>query len=379
MPRGDAVQAQPTVAEEMAKFSGFAVKDGETVTKPDDENLNPTLDGAAAATKVAPAAKTDAKAPAAKVEKLTDDESNAAIEALDKKLGREANEDEIAAALADAQAAKNPANAGKPKATVQDRINKSIRAQRAAERDRDAAIRRAEVAEALLKNGAPAKAPLTTGKEAAKDGAKTGEPDPKDFEFGELDSRYIRALSRYDAEQALVAHEAKKTTTQQTAAQREAAEKFQELKAVFEDAGNEKYPDFEEVVMEGARNKAWALSDDLGALLFESEHGSDIAYMLASDTKLAQKVYAMPVLKQAAWLGKEEAKLSAGSGAKAKTDDAETDPEGKAKPAAAASAKVSKAPAPINRARGQGSASQTSGDTSDFAAFEAAAMGYDKK
>jgi hypothetical protein len=117
----------------------------------------------------------------------------------------------------------------------------------------------------------------------------------------------------------------------------------------------------------------------LGALLFESEHGSDIAYMLASDTKLAQKVYAMPVLKQAAWLGKEEAKLSAGSGAKAKTDDAETDPEGKAKPAAAASAKVSKAPAPINRARGQGSASQTSGDTSDFAAFEAAAMGYDKK
>lgn len=381
MPRGDAVQAQPTVAEEMAKFSGFAVKDGETVTKPEDENLNPTLDGKAAAkVETKPAAKADDKpAAAAKVEKLTDEESNAAIEALDTKLGREANEDEIAAALAEAQAAKNPAAAGKPKASVADRIGKAVKAQRTAERDRDAAVRRAEVAEALLKNGVVAKTPLTGGKEPAKAVAATGEPDPKSYEFGELDSRYIRDLSRYDAEQVFEAREAKNKESGQTAAQQEATVKFQELKTAFEDAGSEKYQDFEEVVMDGARNKEWELSDGLGALLFESEHGPDIAYMLASDPKLAHKIAAMPVLKQASWLGQEEAKLSAGSGAKAKVDDKGAKSEDNAKPGSATTARVSKAPAPIGRARGQGSASQTSGDTSDFAAFEAAAMGYDKK
>jgi hypothetical protein len=373
MPRGDQ-NATPTVEQEMSKFTGFAQKDGETIAK-EGENLNPTLDGKAAAEKTA--APADKAAPAAKAEKLTDDESNAAIEALDTKLGREANEDEIAAALAEAQAAKNPAAAGKPKATVQDRINKSIRAQRTAERDRDAAIRRAEVAEALLKNGAPkndSAKDLTGDKKAGNSAPVAGEPDPKDFEFGILDARYLRAAARFDAEQAIEAREAKNKESQTTAQKAEAMAKFAELKTVFEDTGSEKYADFDEIVMEGARNKEWELSDDLGALLFESEYGPDIAYTLASDPKLAHKIASMPVLKQAAWLGQEEAKLSAAPGAKAKTDD--TDPKAAAKDKSDASGApmVSKAPTPIARARGQGSASSVSGDTQDFAAFEAAAM-----
>jgi hypothetical protein len=376
MPRGDQ-NAVPTVEQEMAKFTGFAQKDGETLP-PEAENLNPTLDGKAAAAKAADKAPAADKAAPAKVEKLTDAESETVIAALDTKLGREANDDEIAAALAEAQAAKNPDNAGKPKASVADRIGKAVKAQRTAERERDSALRRAEVAEALLKNG-PTKTPLTADDKKGKDAPVAGEPDPKDFEFGELDARYIRALARFDTEQAIEAREAKNKTTQQTAAQAEAAEKFQELKVAFEEAGAEKYPDFDEIVMEGARNKEWELSDGLGALLFESEHGPDIAYMLASDPKLAHKIAAMPVLKQASWLGQEEAKLSAGSGAKAKTDDKLKGSEEPNKGEAGSGAvKVSKAPAPIGRARGQGSAAQTNGDTQDFAAFEAAAMGHGK-
>lgn len=385
MPRGDQ-NATPTVEQEMAKFTGFAQKDGETITPEQPENLNPTLDGAAAAAKAGDktAEKTETKtapAAAAKVEKLTDAESEKVITDLDAKLGREATEDEIAAALVQAQADKNPANSGKPKATVADRIGKAVKAQRTAERERDAALRRAEVAEALLKNG-PAKndskGDLTDPAKKGKDAPVAGEPDPKDFEFGELDARYIRAVARFDAEQAIAASKAKDKEAWHTAAQQEATAKFQELKAAFEEAGTDKYPDFEEIVMEGARNKEWELSDGLGALLFESEHGPDIAYMLASDPKLAHKIAAMPVLKQASWLGQEEAKLSAGSGAKADKDAKGGADESANKPAGSSSAKVSKAPAPIARARGQGSASSVSGDTTDFAAFEAAAMGQNK-
>lgn len=377
MPRGDQ-NAAPTAAEEMAKFTGFAQKDGETLP-PDQENLNPTLDGKAAAEKAGetktPTKEAD-KAPA-KVEKLTDDESNTIIAALDTKLGREANDDEIAAALAEAQAAKNPAPAGKSKATVADRIGKAVKAQRTAERARDTLAAENAALKAVL--AGKEKTPLTDDKKPVKTGPVAGEPDPKDFEFGELDSRYIRAVARFDAEEAIKAARVKDKETDAEAGKAEATAKFQELKAVFEETGAEKYPDFDEIVMEGARNKEWELSDGLGALLFESEHGPDIAYMLASDPKLAHKIASMPVLKQASWLGQEEAKLSAAPGAKAKTDESDPKAAAKDKPGETAAPKVSKAPAPIARARGQGSASSVSGDTQDFAAFEAAAMGQGTK
>jgi hypothetical protein len=379
MPRGDQ-NAAPTVEQEMAKFTGFAQKDGETIPA-EGENLNPTLDGAAATAKAgekeaAKAVDTKTPAAAAKVEKLTDEESEAAISALDAKLGREATEDEIAAALVEAQAAKNPAAAAKPKATVADRIGKAVKAQRTAERRADALATENAALKARLVGGEKndSKAPLTADAKDGKDATKTGEPNPKDFEFGDQDARFIRAQARYDAEQLIEAREAKSKETKLSSAQEEAKAKFTELKAVFEDTGTEKYPDFAEVVMEGARNKEWELSDSLGALLFESDHGPDIAYMLASDPKLAHKIAALPDLKQASWLGQQEARLSAGSGAKDEKDGKAGASEDAAKADATGQSKVSKAPAPIARARGQGSAASVSGDTNDFAAFEAAAM-----
>lgn len=371
MPRGDAVQNRPTVADEMAKFTGFSTLDGEVVAA-DKENLNPTTgkasdDGKPAEKKADDNTGAEGAAKAGKpaaASKLTDEESEAAIAALDAKLGREANDGEIADALAAATAEKNKgADGAKPKKTVQDRINKSIKAQRAAERRADAAEARAAAAEAALARGDTK--PLTGDTKPANDDGEAA-PDPKKFEFGELDAGYIRALARYEAKQELAADRQTQQKNQQTAQEREAAAKFKENLAAFEDAGADKYDDFEEVVLQGARDKVWPLSESLGALLFESDHGPDIAYMLASDVKLAKEVFGKTALQQAAWLGRQEAKLSAGTGAKV-----EDDKPGKSEDTGKTETKVSKAPAPVQRARGQGSNSSVPGDTTDFAAFEA--------
>jgi hypothetical protein len=386
MPRGDAVQDRPTVEDEMAKFQGFAVNDGETITADKPEDLNPVAgknttpaEDKAAAEK--PAAKEGEKpAAAATVTKLTDAESEAAIAALDTKLGRDATETEIADALKAALAEKNKdaAPAAKPKKTVQERINKAVNKQRDAERRASAAEARAVAAEAALAKGG--KAPLTGDTKGAKDDM-TGAPDPKDFEFGTMDDGYIRALTLWAVKQATADQVKNQKTSEQTAAQAEAQEKFAELKSAFEEAGSEKYEDFDEVVMGNTYDKdtnpsGWPMSSDLGALVLESEVGPDIAYILASDVKLAKEIFGKSASQQAAWFGRQEAKLTAGTGANVTDDKA-----GKSEDTAAATpaAKVSKAPAPVQRARGQGSNDSSPGETQDFAAFEAAAMGRTRK
>lgn len=383
MPRGDAVQDQPSAADEMAKFTSFTSKDGETID-PKTEDLNP-VEGknVTEAEKKALAANSNDKGeivPAVKAAatKLTDPESEAAIAALDAKLGREATEEEISDALKAAAAEKNKGDEGskKPAKTVQERINKAIKNQRAAERRAEVAEARAATAEAALSRDDTK--PLTGATEKSKDAVVDGAPDPKDFDYGELDTKYIRALARFEAKQEFAAQTENQKKTQLTAQEQEATEQAHEKMAVFEEAGSDKYADFEEVVMQGARDKAWPLSTSLGVLLVESEFGPDIAYTLASDPRLAKEVFGKPALQQAAWLGRQEAKLSAGTGATSKDGKAATsEDEGTTKTATAK--QVSKAPAPVQRARGQGSNSSVPGDTSDFAAFEAAAMGRSKQ
>lgn len=385
MPRQDPENVRPTVEEEMAKFSGFSQKDGVAITEENPEDLNPVagkntteaedkaLADKAAAEKTAKGEKTEKVAVAPT--KLSDEESNKIIEALDAKLGREANEDEIAKALKEATDEKNkPAGAKEaPKKSVQDRINKAIKGQRTAQRERDVAIARAEKAEAALAG----KAPLTDTDKSAKAADADKEPDPKDFEYGELDVKFIRALARFEARQETAAAAKVQEKTRLTAAEQKAADDFAEVKGAFEDAGSELYDDFTEVVIQGAADKVWPLSATLGGLLLDSEHGPQIAYELASDPKEAKRIFGLSEARQAAWFGLKEDKLIAGSGA--------TDDDKKAKGSEeldtkkVADTKVSKAPAPVTRARGNGSAASEDGSTNDFASFEAQVAASRKK
>jgi hypothetical protein len=262
----------------------------------------------------------------------------------------------------------------KPK-SAQDRIGELTRKRRDAERTADAERRRAEAAEARLaelEGSAPKKdeeqPPAAAAAKPAKgkDGKELKEPKADDYEFGELDSKYVRDLARYETaiawaeleENSRQERQQEQKKEQQTAAQRKAAEKWDGIVKT----GAEKYEDFQAVVVEGAQHEEWALSPEMGALLLESEVGADIAYHLASNPEESMEIVRMTPLEQARYFGKLEGKFSATQAAAKKDDEEPAQP------------KTPKAPPPPDRPRGRGGQIQATGSTQDFAAFERVAM-----
>lgn len=311
MPSGDAVQKQPTIEEQIAKFQGFAttngeVSDGEPVEEPDTGQESP-------------------EAPASE---------------------EEAPEKDEAAEGAEKAAAKAP----KPKKTAEERIAEVTRKWRAEQRERATETQVLRDRLAALERGD------TKGLTGDKSAAKDGPPNPAKFTYGELDAEYIRALARYETKQEIAASQKEtKEAQQREAASREQRELAKQAEALIA-KGTALHDDFEEVVMDGARNGEWPLSDALGKLLLTSEHGAAIAYHLATHYDEAETVFGKSPLEQAAWLGRQEAKLSSAS------------PDAPAK----AAVKVTKAPnPPAIKARGAGGNSGTvAEDTNDFSAFE---------
>lgn len=378
--------AAPSVADEMAKFSGFTTNNGETVKAdttnkgPGDSNLSD--EERAAGVKIvgeeAPRGKadekTETKAPAAKVT-LTDEESDAALTKArtDAKLGdgeeltKEEEDEALLAALATKKESAKP--------PVNDRVKRAQEGRRRAEARAAAADRKSADLErrlAALESGG--KAPLTGDTKKANDGTSDKEPDPKDFEFGEVDAKFIRALARYEAKQEIAESSKTQQDKSRNAEQERAQVEFTEKKAAFEDAGLEAFDDFQEVVMDTVTlpesdPAAWPLSATVGQLLLESEHGPAIAYQLASDIKEAKRVNKLSAAQQAAWFGRQEAKLSSETDGKGKESEGATRQE----PKQAEPRTVSRAPLPLNRGRGAGGNKQPSAATTDFAAFEAMA------
>lgn len=356
MPRGDAVQSQPSIHDEMAKFQGFSTNNGETVASVADSveettaREQRTRADEAAKTAVAAKSKTQGAAPkvtatpAVKVPELVDDEEDEPVDP----------------ALTTTADGKTPAEVAKPKKSAQERINEVTRARRAVERDLATEKARNDSLERRLANleGRPLTADPKAGKQDP-----TVAPVPADFEYGELDTRYIRALARHEARQELAEASANQNKTRQREAAAQDAQKVSEQRATFDEAGLAKYDDFEEVVIEGARNNDWPLSPELGRLMLESEHGPEIAYALASDVKEARRVFSLSPLAQAAYFGRQEAKLSPEPGAKTPKASA-TEPQ----------VKAPQAPPPPSSVRGKGAKPPVSPDTTDFAAFEAQAM-----
>lgn len=251
-------------------------------------------------------------------------------------------------------------SSAKPKAkqTAQERINEVTKLRREAER-------RAEAAEAELQRlrqpPAPepeAKAPPEQGK-AAED-AKDGAPSPDDFDYGELDPRYIRALAGHEVRQEFqkLVDGARQDAADRSAQeeQRAAQERFKTQVA----EGSKKHDDYYEKVVIGAEKGAWPLSEHMGKMLVESEIGDDIAYHLASHPEEADQVYRQTPLEQARYFGRMEAKFTAGQAA--------ATGEGAGKPV---ETRTPKAPPPVTPARGSDGKFSPSASTDDFSAFEA--------
>jgi hypothetical protein len=238
--------------------------------------------------------------------------------------------------------------------SAQARIDRAVGGQRAAERERDAT--RAELAAMQARMAA-----LETrgnGNGGGNQQRQTGgAPQPADYQYGELDSAYIRDLAKYEVRQEFT--ELSKTQQQQTTTreQEAAAAEWQRRSGEFRERGVDKYDDFEDVVFDNATPISPVIAD----LLFESDHGPEIAYALASDLKEAKRVSGLSPARQAAWFGRREAEMSSES------SDADGDTDGTSK----ATLKTTQAPPPPQtRTRGSGGQQQVSASTSDFAAFE---------
>ena len=335
-PRGDAVQDKPTLEQEMEKFRGFTTEDGETVDSAADskEEKAAQLQREEADKTAKAAVKAQPKDP------VVVEDASVAAEAESVAEGEEKSE--------------KPAKEAKPEKTAKERIAEITKARRSAERDLQSERNRNEDLERRLA--------ALEGKPLPEKGKETkGDPDvepkPSDYEYGEVDTKYIRALARFEARQEFKAAEEKTQKSRQSDAAAKEAKEFGEKKAALAEAGAAKYDDFDELVIEGATNGEWPLSDTIGKLMLGSEVGADIAYHLASNPKEARKLFSQTPLEQAAAFGRLEARFSS-------AEDAPKKPE----------IKVSKASPPIQGARGRSAATTVSPATTDFKAFEAQAM-----
>lgn len=403
----EAIAKVPTVQEEMDKFKGFSVKDGEVFGGQEGSAADQRAAAEAAEKKAgtvnarthkenqeAGTTTTDSKGAEgtpAKVELSAEEEQTALQEATDKK-GAVLTDDEADEVVGKALQAKERtvAKEGRKK-DVQSRMGELTRLRRTAERETESLRRDNDDLRRRLDAIERGERPLTNDKQGDKKVTQSGKPDPTDtekYQYGELDAKYIADLARFETLAALAEREEGNKATKQTQQDAAAAEAFAEAKSAFEEAGMEQFDDFEDVVIAtyGLDEKDpgyWPASQTIVELVFESDHGPAIAYALASDPKEARRINKLSLARQAAWFGIKEAELSAGSAASSKTtkDDGVTKTQAEAGTKRQlpqprnGQARESKAPLPLTKLNGGGGNRVPSAATTDFAAFEAMATG----
>lgn len=396
MARNEADGRAPTIDEintaQTASFKGFSTTDGEVSDGAATAEEKTALAARAAQQRQSQRAMTGG-APPLTGDDVEDGEAGAtgegdgAAETAEEKTAREAREasmtdkQKAALALQKKVAGKDDKQPKDQKhRSANDRIGQAVAKQRAAERalDEERGRRAAEMDElrrelASLKAGG-----LTAPGKDGKPPVDKDAPRATDYEYGELDAAYIRDLAVYETRKAIAAERTTQTAAAQTEAQRREAQELKTKADKFSATGLEDYDDFEEVVMEGAKNGEWPLSKTFGDLMFDSDSGTHIAYYLATHSKEATRIMGLSPSAQAAAFGRLEAAFSStSSDATTQTSDPADEPgQGTSKVTAkAATGNTTKvSPPPKHQARGTGGKTQVGADTTDFAAFERLAM-----
>lgn len=323
--------------EAMSQFEGGSFVDGVRQPAPKPAAVKAVQGG-----KTAAAAEAD------------DADTDAADSAPEDETPEGKAEREKAARAAAKQAAKHKA--------AQDRIDQAVGRQRAAERERDAAVAQSKALEARL----------DALERMVKSGGASGEPEedpnapkPSAYQYGELDTAYIRDLARYEAKKEFEAQNSKTKADTTKNENLKAAEEWQTKIADFERKGLDKYDDFSEVVIDAARDSVYPLSPTLAELMLASEHGIDIAYELASDIREAKRLAGLRPAQQAAWFGRKEAELSS-----ATPDAGSEDDPGEENPPVTQPKASSESLVPGFKARGSNGRASVSSATTNFADFE---------
>lgn len=262
-------------------------------------------------------------------------------------------------------AEKAAADAGPKKTGLKKRLGELVREKHEANREtaqalaeRDAAIAERDAARAGQPPKPTAKA-APNGKQPApvSDEAR---PNVEDYELGEYDDQYKADMIQYHVDKALQARDARtaEATEQQRAAAAD-AERNQRWGTTIE-KGAAKNADFEDKVL-NPQGK-WKLSRQVWEMSVDSEVGDDVLYHLASNPLESERIFALPLTRQAAEFGKLEARFSQPPSGKDKSE---------VKDGADARQHMPRAPAPQTRVRGAGGQYRTDAGTKDFAAFEA--------
>lgn len=222
---------------------------------------------------------------------------------------------------------------------AQERIDELTAARREAERERDLA--HAEMRKAGLD---PQNADAVTVEIPE-------EPDASKYEFGEHDLSYIKDRAAFDAKVEIA--------TSQTKARFKAEAANLDAKWLkTQEAAYEKYPDFQEVVVDSS--EGWDCPPVVAVGIKDSDYGADIAYELAKNKTEASRIAKLSPLEQAREFGRLEERFHQKA----------TAPKEEPKDPAPA-AIISKAPIPPKRRVGGGGGKfETPGDTNDFAAFD---------
>lgn len=243
------------------------------------------------------------------------------------------------------------------------RIAEITKARRDAERERDEL--RAEN-ERLKGHGQPAVTPKAISDVLKELEARKPDPNDPKYDFGENDPLFQDEMADWRVDyklakrdEAAAEKQAKEDLTKRQAAIEEVAANLNSAWEAKAAAAVEKYPDFNEKVLETAAAGEWDCGPLVSIALADSEQGADIAYHLASNPKEAKELSALALtdpMEAARRFGRLEARFEAKSAA----NDTE-----------AAKRRVTNAPEPPKHsARGSSGQFTTSPDTDDLDAFE---------
>lgn len=192
----------------------------------------------------------------------------------------------------------------KPKGkTVQERIDEITAARRTAEREAQDARRAASDMQRRLEE-----LERRVPREEARNDPKDDEPNPENYDLGDMDPRYFSDLIDWKADQKLAARFEEFQAN--SAQERQAASMAQGYQARVEAAG-EKYADYDDVVTQGATRGEWPCTETMGYAILNSEAGPDLAYHLATNKADAVRISNLSPMDQARELGRLEATLNA--------------------------------------------------------------------
>lgn len=238
----------------------------------------------------------------------------------------------------------------KKKQTTSERIRQLIKKQREAERRADAAEQRALDLEDQQKKLTPKQDDDKVKK--TEDDVDPDAPDPSKFTYGELDPKYIVALSKHETQKVLAEDARKREKEAEDATAEETRKEWNSKYDAKITEGEAAYDDFKEVVLDGADAKTYDLDAATAVMAINSPVGHHVVYYLASNPKLAKRLAAMPVLEQAQEFGRLSARFQ-------KTTSRNTQPNVKPK-----------APPPPSRRKGSKGVNQFNPETATFEDFE---------